>query len=69
MQRIDVKSNESLSKCHHSPKRTLPVQFSYYFLAFIRSRGRGIWQLTVSPPREFTTLIKKKKKTMLMPGG
>ena len=40
MQLINVKSNEVISKCHDSPKRTLPaVQFSYYLLVFIQSWG------------------------------
>ena len=42
MQLIMDLSNESLSKCYDSPKRALPVQFSYYLLVFIRLRGRGI---------------------------
>ena len=58
MQLTGVKSNnESLSKCHDSPTRILPVQFSYYLLVFKRSRGQDICQLTVSPPGEFANFI------------
>ena len=50
MQLINLKSNESLSKYHDSPKRTLPVQFSYYLLVFILPQGPGICQLMCPPP-------------------
>ena len=55
----------NVSKCPDSPKRTLPVQFSYYLLIFIWSRGQGICQLTVSPPRGIFLV---PFKNMLMPG-
>ena len=41
MQLIDVKSNEPFSKCHDSPKITLPVQFSYYCFSFNSIPGQA----------------------------
>ena len=70
MQLIAVKSNESLLKCHDSPKRSLPVQFSYHLLVFIRFRGWNICQLTVSPPWGICQFhLKNANARGLAPGG
>ena len=56
--------------CHDPLKRTLPVQVSYYSLGFIRSRGRGICQLTVSPPQGICQFhLKKCLCPRVSPGG